>query len=113
MNRVSRLATTMLVAGGLGLAGLAGAGIAHAGGPYQWCPGDDPGGYGGGFNTPADARPNWDWNACHSYHFVNHGQGNVSPTVWEGDNPPAPYPWQAPNTCWALFIPRPCGPGGY
>jgi hypothetical protein len=113
MNRVSRIATTMLVAGGLGLAGLAGAGIAHAGGPYQWCPGDDPGGYGGGFNTPADARTNWDWNACHSYHFVNHGQGNVSPTVWEGDNPPAPYPWQAPNTCWALFIPRPCGPGGY
>jgi len=43
----------------LGLAGLGlGAGIAHAGGPYSWCPGDDGNGFGGGFNTPADARPN-------------------------------------------------------
>ncbi|WP_454788737.1 hypothetical protein [Mycolicibacterium lutetiense] len=48
MNRASRFATTLLVAGGLALAGLAlGVGAAHAGGPYQWCPGDEPGGYGG------------------------------------------------------------------
>jgi len=40
-------------------------GIAHDGGPYQWYPGDEPGGYDGGFNTPADARPNRDWNICH------------------------------------------------
>jgi hypothetical protein len=109
MKRLLRFATTVLVSGGLSLAGLGlGAGIAHAGSPYQWCPGDDAGGYGGGFNTPADARPNWDWNACHTYHFVNHGQGNVSPTVWEGNDPPPPAPWQPPNTCWALFIPRHC-----
>jgi hypothetical protein len=113
MNRIARLATTMLVSGGVGLAGLGlGAGVAHAAsGPYQWCPGDDAGGWGGGFNTPADARPNWDWNGCHSYHYVNRGQGNVSSTVWEGDNPPGPYPWQPPNMCWSLFLPRPCQQG--
>ncbi|MET0451471.1 MAG: hypothetical protein ABW137_06510 [Mycobacterium sp.] len=109
MNRLSRLTMTALVSGALGLAGLGlGAGIAQAGGPYQWCPGDDPGGYGGGFNTPADGRPNWDWNVCHTFHYVNYGQGNVSPTVFEGIDPPPPAPWQPPNTCWALFIPHPC-----
>jgi hypothetical protein len=80
MNGISRLATTVAVAGGLGLACLGlGAGVANAGGRYQWCPGDEMGGYGGGFNTPADGRPNWDWGACHSYHYVNYGQGHVSP----------------------------------
>lgn len=109
MSRISRSATTVLVSAALGAAAVGlGAGVAQAAGPYQWCPGDDLGGFGGGFNTPADARPNWDWNVCHSYHYVNPGQGNVSATVWDGENPPAPYPWQAPNMCWALFIPRPC-----
>ncbi len=111
MNGTLRLAAMVLVSGGLALACLTlGTGAAHAAGPYQWCPGDEPGGYGGGFNSPADARPNWDWNVCHSYHYVNRGQGNVSSTVWEGDNPPPPYPWQPPNMCWSLFLPRPCGP---
>lgn len=109
MRRVERFGAVCGVAGAMALAGLGfGAGAANATGPYTWCPGDDMGGYGGGFNTPADARPNWDWGICHSYHYVNAGQGNVSSTVWEGDNPPGPYPWQPPNTCWDLFIPRPC-----
>ena len=113
MKRVSRLAMTMLVAGGMGLTSLGlGTGVAEAtSGPYTWCPGDDLGGWGGGFNTPANARPNWDWNVCHTYHYVNDGQGNVSATVWEGDNPPPPYPWQPPNVCWAMWIPRPCQAG--
>jgi hypothetical protein len=54
-----------------------------------WCGGlawDEMGGYGGGFNTPADGR-HWDRNVCHTYHFVNYWQGAVSPTVVEGDNP--------------------------
>jgi hypothetical protein len=101
MNRVSRLATTVLLSGGFGLAGLGlGAGIAHAEGPYQWCPGDDPGGYQGAFNSPADARPNWDWGVCHTYHWLRPGRGNVSSTIWEGDNPPPPAPWEPPNMCW-------------
>jgi hypothetical protein len=53
MNRISRLATTVVLSGGLGLAGLGlGAGIANAGGAYQWCPGDEVGGYGGGSILP-------------------------------------------------------------
>ena len=110
MNRIARLAITTLVCAGVTSAGVGvGAGTAGAAsGPHTWCPGDEVGGYGGGFNTPADGRPTWDWNVCHTYHYVNSGQGNVSSTVWEGDNPPPPYPWQPPNTCWSLFIPRPC-----
>lgn len=108
MFRISRLAMPIFVACGVGMTGLGfGAGIAQADN-YTWCPGDDVGGYGGGFNTPADGRPNWDWNVCHTYSYVNYGQGNVSPTVWEGDNPPPPYWWQPPNMCWDLFIPRAC-----
>ena len=65
MNRFARFATTVVVSGGLGLAGLGlGAGIASAGGERHWCPGDDPRGEpGGAFTT---SPPNWDWNVCHS-----------------------------------------------
>ena len=48
MNRIARLATTMLVSGGLGLAGLGGGttyadpGYIDPVGPYHWCPGGDP-----------------------------------------------------------------------
>jgi len=66
------------------------------------------GGYGGGFNIPADGTSNWDWIVCHTYHFVNYGQGNASPTVWYGDNPATSGALAAPNTCWSLLIPRPC-----
>lgn len=81
------LATAALVPNGIAVA----AGSNHAdSGPYQWCPGDDRGGFGGGFNSPADAAPDWDWNTCHTYSYVDYGQGNVSPTVWEGvGEPPA------------------------
>ena len=91
MNRVSRFATTVLVSVGLCLAVLGlGAGTAQAAppsGPYTWCPGDDPrGGPGGPFVSPGP--PNWDWSVCHTYYTVNWGQGNVSLTIWDGDNPP-------------------------
>jgi hypothetical protein len=95
MNTVKRgiaaLATTLALSGGLGLMGMGMlAGPAHAappGGPYTWCPGDDPGGGPGGpFNSPGP--PNWDWKICHTFYTVNWGQGNVSPTIWDGVNPP-------------------------
>ena len=88
---IAGLATTLLLFGGLGLAVLGlGAGTAQAAppsGPYTWCPGDDPGGGPGGpFNSPGP--PNWDWNVCHTFYTVNWGQGNVSLTIWDGENPP-------------------------
>jgi hypothetical protein len=93
-SRIARWATTAVLTGGLGLAGLGlGAGIANAGGPYQWCPGQDRGGFGGAFNTPGP--PNWDWGVCHTYYIVPMGQGNVSPSIWadSAPPPPAPQPW--------------------
>lgn len=100
MNRILWLATTVLVSGGLSLAGLGlGAGIAQAGGARNWCPGDDPRGEpGGAFTT---SPPNWDWNVCHTYYIVPAGQGNVSPGILADAPPP-------PTVCWALFIPEPC-----
>ena len=80
------LAMTALVSGGLGLA----SGIAQAdtGVPHQWCPGDnDP--------TAPTTVYDWDWNTCHTYYWVNSGQGNVPfrghfpSSLWDGDNPPA------------------------
>lgn len=65
-----------------------------AGGPYHWCPGDDPrGGPGGPFVT---SPPNWDWDVCHTYYVVPGGQGNVSAGIWDGDNPPPPPHWPPP-----------------
>jgi len=102
MNRILRVATTAVVSAGLSLAGLAvGAGVAHAGGPRQWCPGDDPRGEpGGAFVT---SPPDWDWNVCHTYYIVPAGQGNVSPGILADAPPPPP-----PTVCWTLFLPRPC-----
>jgi hypothetical protein len=92
MNRISRLAMTVLVSGGLGLAGLglaAGTAQADTGVPHQWCPGDS--------DPMAPARVyNWDWNVCHNYYWVKSRQGNVPyrgdlrySNLWDGDNPPA------------------------
>jgi hypothetical protein len=91
---IAGLATTLLVSGGLGLAGLGlAAGVAQAEpglapqfhgfpaarGPYQWCPGD---------NLPA-SDVNWDMSVCHTWYWVNYGfQANVGQFVYEGDNPP-------------------------
>jgi hypothetical protein len=92
MKRVIvRLATAVLVSGGLGLAGLGlGAGTAQAdtGVPHQWCPGDSD-------STAPTPAYNWDWNVCHTYYWTKTGQGNVPyrgdlrySNLWDGDNPP-------------------------
>jgi hypothetical protein len=83
------------VAAGLGLTA---AGTAEAGGwpgcpkegngPCHWCPGDPPVHTGNMVNDPVI----WDNNVCHTFWYVNMGQGNVAKEIWDGDDPPAPPP---------------------
>ena len=87
-DRMSRLAATVLVSGGLGLAGLNAAtayadpGYIEPIGPYHWCPG----------GPPLDV--NWDQSVCHTYWHVATGAGNVGgpddlhDNDWDGPNPP-------------------------
>jgi hypothetical protein len=52
------LATTVLVSGGLGLAGL-GLGVPTAQADEEWCP---------SMGLPRSAEPiDWDWSVCHNY----------------------------------------------
>lgn len=97
-------ATSLLVSGGLGLAGLGlAAGTAHAGpngGPYQWCPGQS-------MNRPKGPGDQylWDMSVCHTFYLVSYGLGNVpnkygEPSiVWDGDNPPPPAYQGCPPIC--------------
>jgi hypothetical protein len=72
MSRISRFATTVVISGGLALAGLgfaAGAAQADpfAAQPHSWCPGQAlP------FNNIQ-----WDMGRCHTWYTVPFGQGNV------------------------------------
>jgi hypothetical protein len=92
---IAGLAATLLVSGGLGLAGLglaAGTAQAEPGfaqshgpvpdkarGPYQWCPGQ---------RLPADDVV-WDMSVCHTWYWVDYGfQANRGQFVYEGDTPP-------------------------
>ena len=104
-RRIVRLATTALVAGGLGVANLAG-GIAsaqpgplpldaspgcpnnHPQGPCHWCPGQPLPPTGNHVTNPVI----WDNNICHTYYYVYFGQGNVAQNIWDGENPPPPPP---------------------
>jgi hypothetical protein len=70
------LATSVLVSGGLGLAGL-GAGTAQAlTGPFRWCPGQSLWISGNHVTNPVV----WDNSVCHTYYMVDFGQGNVAQT---------------------------------
>jgi len=100
MNRISRLATTVLVCGGLGLAGFGlAAGTAQADPvAHQWCPGqrlpDD--------GTNPDGTPHvftWDMNVCHTYYVVGYRHGNVGDYIW-ADSPPPPQPPPAIPPLW-------------
>jgi hypothetical protein len=112
MNRISRFATSVLVAGGLGLSGL-GLATATADGPsYQggncpsgltcthWCPGDPA--------IPGSQVLSWDWNVCHDWYWNSEGIVDVTtntiypwsgtphaaapPPLFTGTPPPPPPP---------------------
>ncbi len=57
-------------------------------GPCRWCPGDPPVQTGNHVTNPV----RWDFNACHTYWYVQHGQGNVAQNIFEGEVPPPPPP---------------------
>jgi hypothetical protein len=91
------LATTVLVSGGLGLAGLGlVAGTAHAANG-RWCPGQDM-----GLPTGPGRDSIWDMSVCHDWWQVRYGQGNVpnywgSPSAIWADSPPPPPPPPGPE----------------
>jgi hypothetical protein len=111
-RQIVRVATTALVAGGLGVAGLGltvGTAAAHPGpvplnawpgcpedhpqGPCRWCPGQPLPPTGNHVTNPVI----WDNNICHTYYYVYFGQGNVAQNIWDGDNPPPPPPPAPPG----------------
>jgi hypothetical protein len=97
------LATMVLLSGGV--AGVLGSATAEArpgpaplswpgcppdnpAGPCRWCPGDPPVQTGNLRVHPVV----WDPTVCHTYWYVQLGQGNVAPNIFEGDAPPPPPP---------------------
>jgi hypothetical protein len=83
-RRIARLATTVLVSSGLGLAGLALAGTAQAG----WCPGDPP--------NWAPRIANWDMNVCHNFHYASDGVVDDDTGLLYPYSGGDPYPWVPP-----------------
>jgi hypothetical protein len=81
MNRISKFATSVVMSGGLGLAGLVlGVGPAQA---DTWCPGD----------YMFTGIPNWDMSVCHDYYWA-HKYDLAAPTTLfiEGQPPGPPVP---------------------
>ena len=108
MSRISRFATTVVISGGLALAGLGfAAGTAQAdpfaAQPHSWCPGQAlP------FNNIQ-----WGMGVCHTWYTVPFGQGNVRMVDVQGNSldsfisadipapmltPPPPPPPPPPGT---------------
>jgi hypothetical protein len=97
---IARLATTVLVSGGLGLAALGlGAGTANADfgqplPPHTWCPGDSMVYHSFDASSGPGLAYQWDMNVCHTWYWVKSGTGNVPfegrlPSgVWDGEDPP-------------------------
>jgi hypothetical protein len=84
--------TAKAIAGALLTIGAMTAGVVLASGmprPWTWCPGQDMTGLdtdtGRGGPGPL---VQWDMSQCHTWYYVNWGYGNVTPSVWDGPNPP-------------------------
>jgi hypothetical protein len=88
IHRRKRIVAGALLSSGLALAGLGLSAEANATGPvgpFTWCPGQ----------PLPKPDVNWGMGGCHTYYYVNMGQGNVGDgsngginNVWEGTNPP-------------------------
>jgi hypothetical protein len=114
MKRLVVLATTVLLSGGV--AGVVGAGTAHAG----WCPSDPPDWAPGG--PPSSSFVHWNWNVCHNYHYgplgVVDDDTGVVYAYPDGPIPPAgpraPSGSPPPPGCppWATIFSGPAQCGG-
>jgi hypothetical protein len=86
-------ATALMVSAGLASAALGvGIGTAQAdnsdwGPAHHWCPGQPLPDTGNRVTMPL----NWDMTICHTYYFT-YPYGNVTKTIWDGDNPPPKPP---------------------
>jgi hypothetical protein len=137
MNRISRFATMVVLAGGVGLTGLtltAGAAQADPGwGPSysggncpagvgsctHWCPGDPA--------IPGSQVVSWDWNVCHDWYWNSEGIIDIDSNIvypWHGAPhdagapppppvaaapPPAPLPPDCPPFNIPFLAPARCG----
>jgi hypothetical protein len=112
------LATTLLLSGSLGLAGVglgAGTAQAYTYGPMQWCPGQP---------MPNDpplplGELNWDLGVCHTYYFDYDIRTKAPAHYWEGPNlfptpipPPPPQPPAPGCPPWATIFSGPAQCGG-
>ena len=94
MNRITRLATTVVLSGGLGLVGLGLGSVPAQAGPVfgpsyeggncpggitctHWCPGDPL--------IPGSQVITWDWNVCHDWYWNSEGIVDVGTNII--------YPW--------------------
>ena len=111
MHRISRLATTVLVSGSLGLAGFGlAAGTAQAD-PFGHVGGNCPSGHTCGQWCPGESRTGlegvkWDWSVCHNYVILSQGivdvdtgavvyawpHGPIAPAKPAPPPPPGPPP---------------------
>lgn len=127
MNRISRFTATVVVAGGVGVAGVAlisgtaqadpGWGPSYSDGNCppgvgsctHWCPGDPP--------IPGSQVISWDWNICHDWYWNSEGVVDIASNTiypWHGvpheAAPPPPPPVGPPPAPAAL--PADCPPFG-
>ena len=137
MNRIARLASTLVVSGGVGLAGLA-AGTAQAdpawgpsysggncppgvGSCTHWCPGDPaiPGSEFGILSWDPNICHDWYWNSegivdinsntVYPWHGAPHEAAPPPPPPLGSPPPPAPLPPDCPPFNVPFFAPSRCG----
>lgn len=101
MDRISRIATGLVVGGGLALAAFGlGAGSAQADYYwFQWCPGQSAPG------AASDRNIDWDWNVCHNYRYQGNDLIDDTGKLYPA---PAPPPGAICGTDMFTGTPIPC-----